>query len=138
MATSVNNSCGSIDGAICSICFEKFKTPRYLPCKHSLCHECLSSYIVIMSQCNSKESRLKFHCPLCRDYIPNTCYSNTPEEWARCFPLNHILEKYVCSSGETFCEACLRESEEENATYICFNCNEKLCVVCTKSHNTRS
>lgn len=74
-----------------------------------------------------------FYCPLCRDYIPNTTTDN-PEEWTRCFSENRILEKYVSSSGQNFCEACLRESEEEKATHFCLNCNEKLCANCIKYH----
>lgn len=46
MATSQPESRTVDDDKMCSICREKIKTPRYLPCKHYFCHECLSSYII--------------------------------------------------------------------------------------------
>lgn len=121
------------DAENCSICCKKFITPRYLPCKHSFCHSCLYSYIV--HQCKSMESSFGFHCPICRVYIPKTRDPSNPEDWTKCFPENFVLEKYVHSSDQRFCEACLRKSEEEDATRLCFNCNEKLCRNCTKYHN---
>ncbi|XP_062616148.1 uncharacterized protein LOC134277867 [Saccostrea cucullata] len=117
---------------VCSICFEKFKIPRYLPCTHSFCHGCLSSYI--LTACKATESRLGFNCPLCRTFIPCIGETNTPETWAELFPENDVLEKLSVKSEITFCQACLRENEEENATDICLYCVERLCKICTKSH----
>lgn len=94
-----------------------------VPCKHSFSHACLYSYIA--SHSNSAESRLDFHCPICDVYIPNTRATDNPEEWDKCFPENFVLEKYAHSSDQKFCEACLCESEEEDATHLCFICNEK-------------
>ena len=120
------------DNLVCSICFEKFKTPRYLPCKHSFCQDCLYSYIV--SQLDSTEPRLGILCPLCREFIPNVCGSASPEEWITQFPQNHVLEKHVNSTGQMHCEACLRDNIKEEGTDFCFSCNEKLCANCTKYH----
>ena len=120
------------DSLVCSICFEKFKTPRYLPCKHSFCQDCLYSYIV--SQLDSTEPRLGILCPLCREFIPNVCGSASPEEWIMQFPQNHVLEKHVNSTGQMHCEACLRDNIKEEGIDFCFSCNEKLCANCTKYH----
>lgn len=84
MAASLDNTHAVSDGGKCSICYDHFKAPRYLPCKHSFCHDCLYTYIA--SHCNSTESRLGFHCPICRVYIPNTRATDNPKEWAKCFP----------------------------------------------------
>lgn len=92
-------------------------------------------YSYIVHQCKSMESSFGFHCPICNVYIPKTRDANNPEDWTKCFPENCVLEKYVHSSDNRFCEACLRESEEEDATHLCLNCNEKLCRNCTKYHN---
>lgn len=132
MATLMKDTSAVYEGTVCSICHDNFKTPRYLPCKHSFCQDCLYSYI--NSHFKTTESRLGFNCPLCRDYIPNTCSTDNAEEWVRSFPENRILEKYVSSSDQKCCEACLRDSEEEEATHFCIHCNEKLCAVCTKCH----
>ncbi|XP_062619403.1 probable E3 ubiquitin-protein ligase MID2 [Saccostrea cucullata] len=131
MATSLTeNTVGDI--TLCSICFEKFKTPRYLPCSHSFCHGCLSSYIV--SLCTSTEPRFGFNCPLCREYTPSNGVIEKPEEWAGSFPVNDVLEKIVLKSDERLCDSCLRDNESENATGFCLSCTEYLCIMCTKYH----
>lgn len=132
MATSLSGTLTVNDATVCSICFEKFKTPRYLPCKHSFCHECLSSYIV--SQCKSTEPRLGFHCPLCREYIPSDGASGKPEDWAGLFPRNDILQKMIDKLDIQFCEPCLRDNDHEEALNYCLQCNEYLCKLCTKYH----
>ena len=121
------------DITVCSICFEKFKIPRYLPCKHSFCQDCLCSYIV--SQCKSTEPRLGFHCPLCRQFIlSNGDVLDKPEEWAGHFPVNNILQKLISQSGEKHCEPCARNEEDAEVTTFCMSCNEYLCELCTKYH----
>ncbi|XP_078330615.1 uncharacterized protein LOC144624612 [Crassostrea virginica] len=109
------------DITVCSICFEKFKIPRYLPCEHSFCHDCLCSYID--SQCKSTEPRLGFHCPLCRQYIlSNGDVLDKPEEWAGHFPVSNILEKLISQSGEKHCEPCTRNEEDAEVTRIANKC----------------
>ncbi|XP_062619424.1 transcription intermediary factor 1-alpha-like [Saccostrea cucullata] len=128
-------SCGEIpdeDLTMCSICVEKFKTPRCLPCMHSFCHKCLTSYIE--SSCLSMAPRLGFNCPLCREYVPNNGAFDNPEEWAKNFPLNDVLESLLVKSKEQLCAACLRDNETESATGFCLSCLEYLCTMCTKYH----
>lgn len=132
MATSQAEVNTVNDVTVCPICFEKFKIPRYLQCKHSFCHDCLSSYIV--SQCNSTGPRLGFHCPLCRVYIPCDGNPEKPEEWAGLFPINDILQKIVNEPNEKRCEACVRDGDEEEAFDFCLSCIEYLCKLCAKYH----
>ncbi|XP_056003402.1 tripartite motif-containing protein 45-like [Ostrea edulis] len=131
MATSLDSS-SMEDVTLCSICFEMFKSPRFLPCTHSFCHGCLSSYIV--NVCKSTEPRLGFNCPLCRKYIPSPGAFDKPDEWVGIFPLNEVLETIVHKRDKKLCDPCLRDNENENATGFCFSCTEYLCVVCTKHH----
>ncbi|XP_062619405.1 E3 ubiquitin-protein ligase Midline-1-like [Saccostrea cucullata] len=131
MATvSADSATGNL--ILCSICVEKYKTPRCLPCMHSFCHNCLSTYIA--SVCKSTEPRLGFKCPLCREYIPFTGANDKPEEWAKVFPVNVALQRLVEKPDERFCDACLRDNETENATGFCLSCAEYLCALCTKYH----
>lgn len=47
----------------CSICMELFTDPRGLPCQHTFCRHCLTTFI------NARTDRLtctSFDCPLCR------------------------------------------------------------------------
>ncbi|WAR17635.1 TRIM3-like protein, partial [Mya arenaria] len=49
----------------CSICMEIFNSPRVLPCQHTFCEHCLSSFI--KNEVESKKSNKKIvSCPLCR------------------------------------------------------------------------
>ncbi|XP_062585210.1 E3 ubiquitin-protein ligase TRIM45-like [Saccostrea cucullata] len=128
MASAPSNN----DLTACSICFEKFKIPRCLPCSHLFCHGCLSSYIVTWRA--SKEAPMGFSCPLCREFIPSPVPTNKPENWADKFPICEMLEKYNNFMESRLCSACQRGNEEEEATSICLTCEDALCVICTKCH----
>nr|XP_022305489.1 E3 ubiquitin-protein ligase TRIM33-like [Crassostrea virginica] len=116
---------------VCPICFESFKTPRYLPCFHTFCHNCLSSYI--LSTCKSKENPVGFPCPLCRQFVPAPSSIGEPEKWTELIPINTIV-KTICEKKDQFCDACRRTEEEEVATDWCKSCVESLCRTCVKFH----
>nr|XP_022305473.1 E3 ubiquitin/ISG15 ligase TRIM25-like [Crassostrea virginica] len=116
---------------VCPICFESFKTPRYLPCFHTFCHNCLSSYI--LSTCKSKENPVGFPCPLCRQFVPAPSSIGEPEKWTELIPVNTIV-KTMCEKKDHFCDACRRTEEEEVATDWCKSCLESLCKTCVKFH----
>ena len=116
---------------VCPICFESFKTPRYLPCFHTFCHNCLSSYI--LSTCKSKENPVGFPCPLCRQFVPAPSSIGEPEKWTELIPINTIV-KTICEKKDQFCDACRRTEEEEVATDWCRSCVESLCRTCAKFH----
>lgn len=90
MTASLDYTCTTSDGGECLICYDYFKAPRYLPCKHSFCHDCLHSYIA--SHCNSTDYHLGVHCRFVV-YIPNTRDTDNPEELAKCFSENFVLKK---------------------------------------------
>nr|XP_022305491.1 probable E3 ubiquitin-protein ligase MID2 [Crassostrea virginica] len=116
---------------VCPICFESFKTPRYLPCFHTFCHNCLSSYI--LSTCKSKENPVGFPCPLCRQFVPAPSSIGQPEKWTELIPINTITQT-LCEKKDQFCDACRRADEEEIATDWCKSCLESLCRTCAKCH----
>ena len=122
----------SSDVTVCSICFEKFRTPRILPCTHAFCHGCISSYIV--TSCQSKEAPVGFSCPLCREFVPSPAIPGKPENWADRFPVCKMLEKLNKGDDTHLCAACLRENEEEDATEFCITCEESICGTCAKYH----
>ncbi|XP_061177228.1 RING finger protein 207-like [Saccostrea echinata] len=131
MASSVEYE--FLDSFKCPICFENFKTPRYLPCYHSFCHDCLSKHI--LSLCERKEVKpLGFHCPLCRDFIPAVEPSEDLSKWAIRFPLN-MLKSCENTVYPRLCDACKRENEEEDAVEFCLECRENLCRICSKYHH---
>nr|XP_022305478.1 tripartite motif-containing protein 45-like [Crassostrea virginica] len=116
---------------VCPICFESFKTPRYLPCFHTFCHNCLSSFI--LSTCKSKENPMGFPCPLCRQFVPAPSSIGEPEKWTEIIPINRIV-KTMCEKKDQYCDACRRADEEEIATDWCKSCSESLCRICAKCH----
>lgn len=124
------------DVSTCSVCFERYKNPRYLPCLHSFCHSCLESYIV--STCIAKEAPVGFRCPLCRDFVAAPGTFSSPEKWAKQLPLNESLITYLKSEKPSedheTCEACRRTQEDQPASFWCKSCMESLCDMCTKYH----
>lgn len=120
------------DLTICSICFEKFKTPRALPCSHVFCHNCISTYIV--SSCESKEAPVGFSCPLCREFVPSPTVIAKPDTWAECLPICEIIDKLAEVKKLTLCLPCQRENDEEEATDMCITCQEPICKNCAKYH----
>lgn len=120
------------DLTTCSICFEKFRTPRILPCSHVFCQSCISSYIV--SACQSKEAPVGFSCPLCREFVPSPAVSGKPDTWADGLPLCRVLETLIKTGELKLCTPCQRENDEEEATDICVTCEEPICGNCAKYH----
>ena len=117
------------DASLCSVCFEKFKSPRTLPCRHSFCHACLSS--AIESSCKEKEAPAGFRCPLCREFTPGV---GEQKKWVNQFPINDDLANILEISKSKLCGACKIENEENPGVNYCFECQEAMCESCTKSH----
>lgn len=72
----------------CSMCNEQFQSPRALPCLHTFCKTCLSSYI------QTKLSELdtdSFPCPDCNEATQPIDPSRPSTEWADGFPENFFL-----------------------------------------------
>lgn len=123
----------------CALCFEKYKTPRNLPCKHALCHGCLSAHI--KATCDKFCSPpLGFSCPICRSFIPGPgVLGQYPVEvWANHFPENMFLnfkaEKLASLSNVT-CGPCKTGGENGvQAENWCMECADALCKKCTQVH----
>ena len=119
----------SEDASLCCVCFEKFKSPRTLPCRHSFCHACLSS--AIESSCKEKEAPAGFRCPLCREFTPGV---GEQKKWVNQFPINDALVNILEISKVKLCGACKIENEENPGVNYCFECKEAMCEACTKVH----
>lgn len=137
MATS--NTDFNVNLINCALCFEKYKTPRNLPCKHVLCHNCLSAHI--KATCDKFCSPpLGFSCPICRTFIPGPgVLGQYPvEDWGTHFPENMFLnfkaDKLGSLSNVTcgFCEA--GGENDVLAESWCMDCTDALCKKCTQIH----
>ena len=119
----------------CSICFETFNIPKYLPCLHSFCAGCLQTYITSAFRVNSACKGID--CPVCRTFVQKPDSVNV-EEWAKDFPSNHLLVSIIdmnkAKSESRCCNSCSRADKTVNATSWCVNCCEMLCETCTQYH----
>ncbi|XP_052780011.1 activating signal cointegrator 1 complex subunit 2 homolog [Mya arenaria] len=76
----------------CTICKDRIRRPRALPCIHTFCQNCLQA--VINSIANRQDIRAGFECPLCRRLtLPPTEERQLPDHqtWAALFPTNPTI-----------------------------------------------
>ena len=137
MATSSNFDF-SVDLTICSVCLERYKTPRILPCAHNLCHLCLSAHIE--SSCENSDPPLGFSCPICNMFVPGpgTLGQYPTKDWANHFPENVFLNLNagkLASVSSIYCNPCEREGEKDiQAESWCLECTDAMCKRCIGSH----
>ncbi|XP_077996995.1 uncharacterized protein LOC144450270 [Glandiceps talaboti] len=119
----------------CSICLERYKNARILPCHHSFCVECLTKYV---------EMQKVFKCPLCKQ----SC--NTPKDGVSSLPasihVNDIMEilgKHVTVSSVEVSAVGTATTETDKTCQICeaaskfsrcIDCGLDICSRCTKGH----
>ena len=105
-------------------CYEVYKKPKYLPCHHSYCEECIGKL--------QKES--KIICPECRETatIPLGEVKDLPNN----FFINHLidevtLKRKVDGEEHAACDMCY---EEAPAVTLCPECVVFLCDQCNDYH----
>ena len=108
----------------CAVCYEMYKKPKYLPCHHSYCEECIAKLI--------KESKLI--CPECRETstIPPEGVADLPNN----FFINNLmdevtLKRKVDGVEKATCDMCV---EEGSAIVLCPECVMFLCDHCNEYH----
>lgn len=75
----------------CSICLDKFRTPKSLPCLHTFCQTCLARYIKEFFQREQSLSWSGFPCPTCRTTATPTDATVDVAVWADQFPTNNFI-----------------------------------------------
>ena len=100
----------------CNMCNEQFQSPRALPCLHTYCKTCLSSYI------QTKLSELdagSFPCPDCNESTQPIDPSRPSTEWADGFPENFFLTDMMdLQQGKTDIVDEMMENNTSAATMI--------------------
>ncbi|XP_052089930.1 E3 ubiquitin-protein ligase TRIM23-like [Mytilus californianus] len=121
----------------CTICLETFKQPKYLPCLHTFCETCISTYIVSSVKEENPEG---FKCPVCRCLVYIGDSIENPESWARTLPGNHfvvsLIDRQAMKKSEKFCDACSSKSVSKEAMKWCMVCEEAYCDTCEANHKT--
>ena len=109
----------------CPVCLQIFKNPKYLPCYHSYCEECLEKL------CSQSEIK----CPECREVV------KIPEGGVKSLPNNFlinrlvdelILKNKIGGENEVQCDNC---NKNDPVVSYCPTCNLFLCRVCNESHS---
>ena len=130
-----SNVLDPLDITTCSICFETFSRPKYLPCLHSFCEGCIRTFIVSLFQ---KDATAKgITCPICRDSLVKPDDID-PEKWAEKLPVNHLLVNIIdfnkAKKDSENCHLCSKENKSESAQSWCVHCRYALCKTCECYH----
>ena len=107
----------------CPICMDKLGNPRFLPCVHSFCLECIKRYCEDMSPGDDVK------CPVCRHefQIPQKGVAELP----RRIPAN---KSATSAAPSAICEVCSAERRGVPATVYCVDCDQTLCERCSLPH----
>ena len=110
----------------CPVCYELYKKPKYLPCYHSYCEQCLVKL--------QKAGSDSITCPECRktSAIPSGGIKQLPNN----FFINRIvdevaLKEKVTGEEDVRCDLCVRE---DPAVVLCIDSGVFLCSHCHESH----
>ncbi|XP_064609039.1 E3 ubiquitin-protein ligase TRIM56-like [Liolophura sinensis] len=110
----------------CSICLEKFKTPKLLPCLHTFCLKCLKDHVDRSAKNGS------FPCPNCRQ--PTDVPTDTDTGFKTNFFMNSLLDFFADTDAGHTCSFCLSTGKTEKAVSKCIDCSDYLCEKCTGVH----
>ena len=108
----------------CPICYQLFNNPKYLPCHHSYCEQCLEKMQV----------QSKIICPECRKEV--TVPAGGVKDLPNNFFINRmvdelVLKRKVEGEEEVKCDEC---DEDEPVIAYCPECNTFFCQTCNESH----
>ncbi|XP_033111423.1 tripartite motif-containing protein 45-like [Anneissia japonica] len=105
----------------CSLCMERFKNPKSLPCIHSFCLGCLEKWV--------KESNgRRFSCPICREVcqVPRGGLQDLKNNSFIIGLLDYVTK--LEDKSDPPC-GCKRE-----AAFVCQDCDELYCQDCKDTH----
>jgi len=118
------------DNLSCPVCYQLFKNPKYLPCHHSYCEQCLEKMQV----------GSKITCPECRREA--TVPAGGVKDFDNAFFIIRMVDEFVLKrkvegEAEVKCDEC---DEDEPVVGYCPDCNLFFCHICNESHkrNKRS
>ena len=112
------------DNLSCPVCYQLFKKPKYLPCHHSYCEQCLEKMQV----------QSKIICPECRKeaIVPPGGVKDLDNN----FFINRLVDEFILKrkvegEAEVKCDEC---SGEDPVVAFCPDCTLFLCHVCNEHH----
>ena len=112
------------DNLSCPVCYQLFKNPKYLPCHHSYCEQCLEKMQV----------QSKIICPECRKeaIVPPGGVKDLDNN----FFINRLVDEFILKrkvegEAEVKCDEC---SGEDPVVAFCPDCTLFLCHICNEYH----
>ncbi|XP_033733137.1 uncharacterized protein LOC117322376 [Pecten maximus] len=122
----------------CPICPEQLRQPKYLPCLHTFCEECLSIYIVKETS-KSNGTAASFTCPVCRKLTHPVDKSEDKTNWAKQFPTDrHAVERIKLANKKTeqyYCKPCQKKGNTTSAQFWCEYNKTFFCKQCKEEHH---
>ena len=112
----------------CSVCLDRLKDPKLLPCLHTYCKECLQGII------RKSKDKSNIQCPQCRFIyaVPSGGVNEFPSDMVLANALEfHSLKEKEKSAQPIPCNMC---TEDDPATTYCPTCSKFLCEFCSKAH----
>ncbi|XP_021359358.1 tripartite motif-containing protein 2-like [Mizuhopecten yessoensis] len=118
----------------CLLCMKPYNQPRELPCNHTFCCPCLTSYINKEHR-TADEDRHYFPCPVCDKPTSPRDVNTDVNTCGTSFPINNLfINPTVKTSDDENCEACQRVGESNPSVVWCTDCAELLCKQCRSFH----
>ncbi|XP_021368919.1 E3 ubiquitin-protein ligase TRIM56-like, partial [Mizuhopecten yessoensis] len=118
----------------CPICMEQMRKAKSLPCLHSFCEECLSTYIVT-DLSGEMAAMTSIPCPVCRKITSPVNHSEGKEMWAQHFPANnliqHLTKQKEMAGTPLYCGPCKKTKNKETpAKFLCRGYEKLFCEHC--------
>ncbi|XP_021354933.1 tripartite motif-containing protein 2-like [Mizuhopecten yessoensis] len=118
----------------CPICLEQMQSPKSLPCLHSFCEECLSTYIVT-DLSGEMAAVTSFPCPVCRKITSPVNHSEGKETWAQQFPTDSLTQHFnnhkEMADTPLYCGPCKKTKNQETpALFLCKAIGTLFCEHC--------
>jgi len=112
------------DNLSCPVCYQLFKKPKYLPCHHSYCEQCLEKMQI----------QSKIICPECRKEV--IIPPGGVKDFDTNFFINHLVDEFILKrkvegEAEVKCDEC---AGEDPVVVFCSDCTMLLCHVCNEYH----
>ncbi|XP_072046771.1 E3 ubiquitin-protein ligase TRIM45-like [Amphiura filiformis] len=135
---NLEGTASNADLVQCGICHAAIEKPKALPCLHTFCLKCLTSWVESSAKKHPDKYKDAVSCPTCREDFPlpkggvkelrtNFFVSKLKER-------NEIMKKLYEKDARIPCTSC--DNSENQAVGRCIECNDFLCKKCVDIHKS--